>query len=108
LLDLGLPDSQGLNTFIKFKAHFPDIPVIIFTGIDDEQLAARAVQEGAQDYLIKGAYLSQGDAGKNLLVRSIHYAIERHQIQAALQQEHDLLERHNRAYYRAGVIPMSS
>jgi len=43
--------------------------------------------------LIKGTYLSQGDAGKNLLVRSIHYAIERHQIQAALQREHDLLER---------------
>jgi len=38
LLDLGLPDSQGLNTFIKFKAHCPDLPVIIFTGSDDEQL----------------------------------------------------------------------
>ena len=93
LLDLGLPDSQGLNTFIKFKANFPDIPIIIFTGSDDEQLAARAVQEGAQDYLIKGTYLTRGDAGKNLLVRSIHYAIERHQIQAALQREHDTLER---------------
>ena len=93
LLDLGLPDSQGLNTFIKFKAHFPDIPIIIFTGSDDEQLAARAVQEGAQDYLIKGTYLSRGDAGKNLLVRSIHYAIERHQIQSALRREHDSLER---------------
>jgi PAS domain S-box-containing protein len=93
LLDLGLPDSQGLNTFTKFKAHTPNVPIIIFTGSDDERLAARAVQEGAQDYLIKGSYLSKGEAGVNLLVRAIRYAIERHEIQAALQREHDLLER---------------
>jgi PAS domain S-box-containing protein len=93
LLDLGLPDSQGLNTFTEFNAHLPDIPVIIFTGNDNEQLAARAVQQGAQDYLIKGTYLSQGEAGKNLLVRSIYYAIERNQIQAALRREHDSLEK---------------
>ena len=93
LLDLGLPDSQGLNTFTRFKAHIPNIPIIITTGSDDERLAARAVQEGAQDYLIKGTYLTHGDAGKNLLVRSIHYAIERHGIQTALQREHDSLER---------------
>lgn len=92
LLDLGLPDSQGLETFVKFKTHFPDIPIIIFTGLDDEELAAKAVQQGAQDYLIKGTHLIQGEAGRNLLIRSVHYAVERHQIQTALRQERDRLE----------------
>jgi PAS domain S-box-containing protein len=94
LLDLGLPDSQGLDTFIQFQRRFPNIPIIVFSGYDDEQLAAQAVQKGAQDYLIKGAYLTQGEAGKNLLIRSIHYAIERHQIQSALRRERDQLEMH--------------
>lgn len=94
LLDLGLPDSQGLDTFIRFKSRFPETPIIIFSGLDDEQVAAQAVQKGAQDYLIKGAHLTQGEAGKNLLVRSIHYAIERHQIQSALLQERNRLELH--------------
>lgn len=93
LLDLGLPDSRGLETFLRFKSQFPDLPVIIFSGLDDEDLAARAVQQGAQDYLIKGPYLTQGEAGKNLLLRSIRYAVERHQIQNALRQERDGLER---------------
>ena len=45
LLDLGLPDCQGLDTFTTFKQNFPEIPVVILTGLDDEDVAAKAVQE---------------------------------------------------------------
>lgn len=71
LLDLTLPDSHGLETFTDFHARFPELPVVVLTGLDDEETAVRAVQEGAQDYLVKG----QGDGA--LLARSLRYAIER-------------------------------
>ena len=92
LLDLGLPDSHGINTFTRFQSFFPGLPVIIFSNLDDEALAARAVQLGAQDYITKGTYLTQGDAGNKLLARAIYYAIERHQIQSQLLTERTLLE----------------
>lgn len=71
LLDLSLPDSQGLDTFLKLHQTVPDIAVIVFTGLDDSTIGVKAVQEGAQDYLIKGKVDSY------LLFRSIRYAIER-------------------------------
>ncbi len=72
LLDLVLPDSHGLDTFIRWKAHGPaDIPVVVLTGLDDMSLATRAVEMGAQDYLLK----SQINAA--LLSRSLRYAVER-------------------------------
>ena len=71
LLDLGLPDSQGLDTFLMANARAPHLPIVIMTGLDDESLGAEAVRNGAQDYLVKG----QVDGG--LLVRAIRYAIER-------------------------------
>jgi len=71
LLDLGLLDSQGMNTFVTIKMHSPKLPIVILTGLVDEEFAVKAIGEGAQDYLIKG----QID-GK-LLIRSIRYAIER-------------------------------
>ncbi len=92
LLDLGLPDSQGLHTFTQFQALYPALPVIILTGLEDESLAAMAVQLGAQDYLTKGSHLTQSASGSKLLIRSIHYAIERHHIQVVLTQERSLLE----------------
>jgi signal transduction histidine kinase len=92
LLDLGLPDSSGLSTFSRFQSHFANLPVIIFSGLDDESLASLAVQHGAQDYIIKGNYLTQGDAGSKLLARAIHYAIERHNVQTTLLRERILLE----------------
>jgi PAS domain S-box-containing protein len=96
LLDLGLPDSQGLDTFVRLQSHLvgekQQCPIVIFSGLDDEQLAARAVQLGAQDYLIKSASLTRGEAGRTLLVRSITYAIERNQIQLDLLRERSLLE----------------
>ena len=72
LLDLSLPDSQGLDTFLKLRAQAPDIPVIVVTGLDDEGLALRAAREGVQDYVLKGS------AGMRSLVRVIRFAIERH------------------------------
>jgi len=71
LLDLGLPDSQGLATLDRVHARAPKMPIIIFSGVSDEELAAEAVAHGAQDYLVKG----QMDAF--LLKRAIRYAIER-------------------------------
>ena len=78
LLDLGLPDSQGLGTFEAAHAEFPDIPMIVLSGASDEWLALQAVKSGAQDYLVKG------EADWHFGARSIRYAIERHQSQLAV------------------------
>ncbi len=71
LLDLNLPDSLGVETFLNLNHQVPDIPVVIYSGFEDEEDSRKAIREGAQDYLIKG----QTDG--NLLVRSLRYAIER-------------------------------
>jgi len=73
LLDVSLPDSRpgSLDSLTRIKAEAPDLPLILLTGIDDEELAVRAVREGAQDYLVKKGI----DSG--LLGRAIRYAIER-------------------------------
>ena len=75
LLDLGLPDSQGIASVKSLCERFRNLPVIVFTGLSDEQLGIQAVQEGAQDYLIKG----QTDG--SLLEKAIRYAIERKQLE---------------------------
>jgi signal transduction histidine kinase len=72
LLDLSLPDAHGLEPIDQVCSAAPHLPVLALTGLDDETLAVRAVQEGAQDYLIKG----QLESGQ-LLARAIRYAIER-------------------------------
>jgi signal transduction histidine kinase len=92
LLDLGLPDSSGLETYAAFQRRFPDIPVIILTGTDDEKMAVEAVKMGAQEYLIKGSYLAQGPAVQRLLARSILSAIERFSIHMDLMQERAQME----------------
>jgi glutamate dehydrogenase (NAD(P)+) len=71
LLDLVLPDSAELETYSRVKAHAPDLPIVILTSLSDVQLASRAVDAGAQDYLIKGRIDGQR------LIRSIRYALER-------------------------------
>ncbi len=71
LLDLTLPDSYGLDTLIAFQPEQLSIPIIVLTGMADEELAAKAVRQGAQDYLVKGQV--SGD----LLSRAVRYAIER-------------------------------
>lgn len=71
LLDLSLPDSQGFDTFLRLARRYPDLPVVVLSGMADETLAVRAVREGAQDYLVKGRV----DA--DLLARTLRYSIER-------------------------------
>ncbi|HUE95540.1 MAG TPA: Glu/Leu/Phe/Val dehydrogenase dimerization domain-containing protein [Longimicrobiaceae bacterium] len=71
LLDLVLPDSRGLETFFRFHSEAPDTPVVVQTGLDDLTLAAKAVESGAQDYLVKGQISAE------VLTRSIRYALER-------------------------------
>ena len=71
LLDLSLPDSQGLDAFAKAYAKAPQVPIILLTNLDDEALELEAVRSGAQDCLVKG------QVDSNLLVRAIRFAIER-------------------------------
>jgi diguanylate cyclase (GGDEF)-like protein/PAS domain S-box-containing protein len=78
LLDLGLPDAQGLEAVRRARAIAPRVPLVVLTGLDDEMLATRALQEGAQDYLIKGQIETRG------LLRSLRYAIERKGLEEAL------------------------
>lgn len=78
--DLGLPDSQGYDTFVKVHNQAPKLPIIVMTGLDDNTMGTKAVRGGAQDYLIKGQVES------NLLVRTIRYAIERKQSDEALRE----------------------
>ena len=81
LTDLGLPDSQGLDTCTTVHAQAPDVPIVVLTGLEDTGLAVQAVQAGAQDYLVKGQIDS------NLLVRAMRYAIERQQLLVELEQK---------------------
>ena len=80
LLDLGLPDSQGLETLKKTYAQVSETPIVVLTGLNDEMIGAQAVNEGAQDYLIKG------QVDTNLLKRTIRYAIERKQAEEREQR----------------------
>lgn len=84
LVDLGLPDSQGNDTFMKVQQKAADLPIIVLTGNDDDEAAVLALQHGAQDYLVKG----QISAG--IVARSIRYAIERKKL--SLQLESSLKE----------------
>src|ERR1700736_4873976 len=84
LLDMGLPDGHGLDTVRRAHAAAPDVPMIVLTGLDDEALAAEAMKEGAQDYLIKGQIENRA------LPRALRHAIERHR----MQTETDLIRTH--------------
>ena len=85
LLDLSLPDSQDLETFVKLHRQAMAVPIVVVTGLDDETLAVRAVQMGAQDYLVKGKVSS------DLLARSIRYAIERKRTEQQIREQAALL-----------------
>lgn len=78
LLDLGLPDSQGLPTLRAVRQLDPDIPVVVLTGLHDEEAALQALRDGAQDYLVKGLFTGP------VLVRVLNNSIARAQIQIRL------------------------
>lgn len=78
--NLGLPDSFGLDTFHRLNTIVPNIPIIVLTALDNEQIAMDAVKNGAQDYILKG------DMTKRALNRSIKYAIERKHVEEQLRE----------------------
>ncbi|MGE3343753.1 MAG: response regulator [Vicinamibacterales bacterium] len=78
LLDLSLPDSEGLDTFLRTHEQAPQAPIVVLTGLADSSVAARAVREGAQDYLVKG------ECDGATLHRTLRHAVERHAALAAL------------------------
>ncbi|MFQ5610949.1 MAG: response regulator [Anaerolineae bacterium] len=86
LLDLSLPDSGGLETLLRLHHHVPGVPVVVLTGTDDDALAIKAIQAGAQDYLVKGQIDS------NLVGRTLRYAIERQRTAEALHKSHTIIE----------------
>lgn len=85
LLDLSLPDSLGFETFRALHARFPSVPIVVLSGLDDEQLALRAVHAGAQDYLVKGRDTEL------FLVRAIRYAVERFRASQKLREREEHL-----------------
>jgi signal transduction histidine kinase len=88
LLDLGLPDSQGLDTLLRMSEQSPGLPIIVLTGYGDEERAFQALRVGAQDYLVKGEF--QGAH----LARAIRYAIDRNETESRLRETmHELEDR---------------
>lgn len=88
LLDLSLPDSQGIQTLTRMYAAAGSLPIVVLTGLEDESLGMRLVQAGAQDYLVKGSLTGW------LLKRALRYAIER-------KQAEDMLRRSEQALHQA-------
>jgi signal transduction histidine kinase len=86
LLDLGLPESTGLATLDRFLADGPPLPVVVLTGLKDEEASVEAIRRGAQDYLVKG------DLGPDLLGRTLRYAIERKKHERTLTRRTGQLE----------------
>ncbi len=84
LLDLGLPDANGMEAIRRAHAAAPRVPLVVLTGFDDESLALQALQEGAQDYLVKGQIETRG------LLRALRYAVERKGMEDALFVEKEL------------------
>jgi serine phosphatase RsbU (regulator of sigma subunit) len=100
LLDLGLPDTAGLDGVRQIREHAPAVAVVVLTGRDDERLGMEAVGAGAQDYLVKGQVEPQ------VLARAIRYAVERRRAELS---EHELLEARLQARENArlerGLLP---
>jgi len=86
LLDLGLPDSKGFDTFSIFYGQIREVPIVILTSLDDEDVAIKTAREGAQDYLVKG------EVDGHTLLRAIRYAMERHQAIQKLQRTREELK----------------
>src|SRR3954447_16293498 len=100
LLDLDLPDAQGLSGLHRLKADRADLAVLVLTGLDDDQRGNEAVGAGAQDYLVKGQIDGQG------LARAVRYAVERLRADEARQQlEVARLHAEENARLERGLLP---
>ncbi|MGL5805563.1 MAG: diguanylate cyclase domain-containing protein [Xenococcaceae cyanobacterium] len=80
LLDLSLPDAQGVEGIVQLKQEKPNVPIVVLTMLDDLNTAVKSVRKGAQDYLVKNNLETE------LLIRSIRYAIERQHTEKILRQ----------------------
>lgn len=89
LLDLGLPDSRGMETLETVSERTESFPIVVLTGLQDQQYGVEALERGAHEYLVKGEITS------DLLVRSLYHALERAQFEARLAAQHDRLETMN-------------
>jgi DNA-binding response OmpR family regulator len=87
LLDLHLPDSRGLETFLRLRTVTRDLAIIALTVLDDQALAVQVLQNGAQDYLVKG------EVDPDLLARAIRYAVERVRAERRLREQEERLQR---------------
>lgn len=96
ILDLSLPDSQGLDTLREIRASHPHMAVVVLTGLDDQQIGLVAVKEGAQDYLVKGCL----DGAT--LIRSLRYAVERARLLREVQEAQANIK------VLSGLIPICS
>jgi PAS domain S-box-containing protein/putative nucleotidyltransferase with HDIG domain len=83
IMDLVLPDSQGMDTFQQIHEARPDLPIIVLTVLDDKQKAAEAIQAGAQDYLVKGKLQPE------VISRAISYSIERKRADKKIRRERE-------------------
>lgn len=100
LMDLELPDSQGLDSFIRINNPYPTLPVIVLAGPSEEALAFEAVSRGAQDYLVKG------ETSERALGRVIRYAIERARLLNALRSL-SLIDQLTGLYNRRGFMTLA-
>jgi diguanylate cyclase (GGDEF)-like protein len=101
LLELSLPDSEGMSTFERMYAFAPDVPVVVLTDRYDEALGVSAVQAGAQDYLLKRS----ADSGE--ILRALRYALERHRLLTALRSL-SLMDDLTSLYNRRGFTDLGS
>ena len=83
LLDLFLPDSSGLETLTRLRRDFPQIPIVVMTGLDDRETAVQSLKEGAQDFLPKEKL------DHELLSRAISYALERNRLRVKIEEKEE-------------------
>lgn len=100
LLDLGLPDSSGLDTFLKVREKAINIPVIILSGNKDESLATIAKSKGAEDYLMKG------EIDSKYVRKFIFNAIEKHNIIKELEKTKEELEKYKQMLEQGTNLPL--
>ena len=101
LLDLSLPDGEGIDTLRRVRCAARNVPIVVLTGLDDEAIAISALREGAQDYLLKG------ETDRSLLLRVIRYACERNRLMADLQSL-ALMDTLTGLYNRRGFVTIAT
>ena len=103
LLDLGLPDSAGIDALTNIRNQAPALPIIVLTGLSDETLAVKAISLGAQDYLVKGNF------GADSLYRTIRYSIERQRLETDRERLIlELQEALSKVKQLSGLLPICS